>query len=797
MRSTATTWIGKVRVRADTEQRTALQLSTAGTLERLDWHLNGCPPSAILVVKHLSDPLPGVFDPLQGVLAIDRSWERAVKQRLDAFYRDAVRPDRGFIPPDALAVVFEDRSELLACLALDVAMNSVWQKWWWKMPVREITAGQQNVDVETVLSAESTLVPAILHHLVQWQEAERVLQSLSAEQTRQVLNAVGTAFSVHGLQEKLERLEDIDVASPAPAGDHPNQGAAFSFTRLERERGLHFLSGSTLPPLQHLLLRIGLKLYLSPGSGPTLDFAPALSEDKTQVPSTDVPTIQFVNPEVATLKQESPQSTGISKTEKNTLTGQVHATPPKHEPVEPSVDHQSNTTSEQFTERADGIGRVHRQEAFSSQTNIPGAEEQDQGFSAAERTNAVERTNARVAEAFEKDVQVDGPVDVSSENSRSETQQGGAEEAPAIHQDLASTTRNDVVDVVEPENSTDAQNDDAGIAERREAPEANTEVSQLNTRRKNMKLGAAGEEITGTTQIPDFASHAADPDVAENNKTKEDAVNSPPASESRGQTSQEASISSQVSSSEHKEPGFSERQDNKHHHSQVSDGPKADVPHEPFDAFSAYSAFSFHSELCGGLYLLNLASYLNLLEHLKEIFGIQGELRPWAVMEVLLRALMPADRDVAVEDPLWDMFAFLDGRSPGIVPKWESHNPPSQLQLPAKWLDSMDIGINELVPVSLSGKFVNELDPVVLDGLALVMPFLRYRMCKALGIEQVSANELAETLLFCAGTIYVSSSHVDVVMPLDAVSFPLRLSGLDRDPGWQPMFGRVILFHYT
>jgi len=33
-------------------------------------------------------------------------------------------------------------------------------------------------------------------------------------------------------------------------------------------------------------------------------------------------------------------------------------------------------------------------------------------------------------------------------------------------------------------------------------------------------------------------------------------------------------------------------------------------------------------------------------------------------------------------------------------------------------------------------------------------------------------------------------------MNLDVISLPLRLAGLDRDPGWVPDFGRVVRLHF-
>ena len=51
-------------------------------------------------------------------------------------------------------------------------------------------------------------------------------------------------------------------------------------------------------------------------------------------------------------------------------------------------------------------------------------------------------------------------------------------------------------------------------------------------------------------------------------------------------------------------------------------------------------------------------------------------------------------------------------------------------------------------------------------------------------------------LLKCPGRVYFTSSHVDIVISMDQVKLPIRMAGLDFNPGWQPLFGRVIQFHF-
>lgn len=55
---------------------------------------------------------------------------------------------------------------------------------------------------------------------------------------------------------------------------------------------------------------------------------------------------------------------------------------------------------------------------------------------------------------------------------------------------------------------------------------------------------------------------------------------------------------------------------------------------------------------------------------------------------------------------------------------------------------------------------------------------------------------LPEALLR-AGTLYISRTHIDLVMGMPQISVPVRIAGLDANPGWIPELGRVITFHFV
>lgn len=100
---------------------------------------------------------------------------------------------------------------------------------------------------------------------------------------------------------------------------------------------------------------------------------------------------------------------------------------------------------------------------------------------------------------------------------------------------------------------------------------------------------------------------------------------------------------------------------------------------------------------------------------------------------------------------------------------------------------------------ALGGPLVAGLSPAPARWLALVLPFVRLRLRGALrapGETAGAGEDLCQGLLLRRGKLYVTSTHVDLVMRLDDVSLPARLAGLDRDPGWLGDWGRVILFHF-
>jgi hypothetical protein len=84
---------------------------------------------------------------------------------------------------------------------------------------------------------------------------------------------------------------------------------------------------------------------------------------------------------------------------------------------------------------------------------------------------------------------------------------------------------------------------------------------------------------------------------------------------------------------------------------------------------------------------------------------------------------------------------------------------------------------------------------------AAVAPAIRRRLLLALDPDASGARsrraDAIDDALTVQGRLYVTSSHIDLVMKLDRADLALRRAGLDRDPGWLPAYGRVVYFHFT
>lgn len=192
-------------------------------------------------------------------------------------------------------------------------------------------------------------------------------------------------------------------------------------------------------------------------------------------------------------------------------------------------------------------------------------------------------------------------------------------------------------------------------------------------------------------------------------------------------------------------------------------------------------------------------------------------------------------------DPLWKLLAELAGRSPRRAPSWRI-DPPPRWEPGDDWLrawapmTALDHGVDRraarLYVLHPDGFAVfdvprqTRLRPAAqaralclsrevaaharlrhaatararpadpgLRWLHCFADYLAARCMRALG----TTSPRAAVALLCrhAADVRCDASHVDVALSLSTLPLPVRIAGLDRDPGWIPAAGRDIRFHFS
>ena len=80
--------------------------------------------------------------------------------------------------------------------------------------------------------------------------------------------------------------------------------------------------------------------------------------------------------------------------------------------------------------------------------------------------------------------------------------------------------------------------------------------------------------------------------------------------------------------------------------------------------------------------------------------------------------------------------------------------------------------------------------------LQRVLGFVYHLLIRALNDPTIDPHSLAENLLCKRGRLVAGRTHIDLYMPMEQISLPIRRAGLDRDPSWVPNLGRIVLFHF-
>jgi hypothetical protein len=171
------------------------------------------------------------------------------------------------------------------------------------------------------------------------------------------------------------------------------------------------------------------------------------------------------------------------------------------------------------------------------------------------------------------------------------------------------------------------------------------------------------------------------------------------------------------------------------------------LPPEPIEVTATTSPSldptTIETNLGGLFYLINLAIFLEIYsDFTSPVEQFHDDLSIWDFVTIVGKEL-----DQETDDPIWELLRNLADRE-------------DELTTPT-WLTDL-------------------------------LPHIRARLHLALGID----DDLAETLLHHEARITVTPTHLDIFFVLCDHPIEIRLSGLDRNPGWVPAAGRFIAFHY-
>lgn len=250
------TRVGLLRIRAAATDPLAVQMRGHAALRPLDLRPPAMPPHAILCVRRMSDPLPGAIDLRTSYASRATEWERAARTVIARAFSSAVRPLREpAVATDAEAVLFEDRAELLACAARDVARGAR-PAWYWEQAFRSLT-------VEAVvreLAHAPRYLPVVVELLARSGDAVPFARLLSAEQVALLCRSME-------LKAAASIVADVEVLVPSPAPPVPAQHGGATAASLPAANAPEIAASeaaSTLTVEQYLLLLVLLTLHRAP-----------------------------------------------------------------------------------------------------------------------------------------------------------------------------------------------------------------------------------------------------------------------------------------------------------------------------------------------------------------------------------------------------------------------------------------------------------------------------------------------------------------------------------------------------
>jgi hypothetical protein len=278
------TYIGTLRAVTSERDRLACRIRLTNALAAMEIYPQGLPSTAIICIRKLNAALPrSSFSAHHSRRPPPHKLERAVASSLSKLLDQAAYPARGVVPPDALAVIFEDQSELIACFAADwCEKEATAARWWWRglFGRREFAATLLPLWLE-----RAEYIPAALAHLSSRGKLLPFARQLSASDARRLLRSVTEKHALFELQAKLEELaqnenhaatEQPPSLSTRDVDERPSHPRTSSLSSRRGPPWSGFITQAETDEIgleQQCLIGVGLMLMLAPARARTDSFA--------------------------------------------------------------------------------------------------------------------------------------------------------------------------------------------------------------------------------------------------------------------------------------------------------------------------------------------------------------------------------------------------------------------------------------------------------------------------------------------------------------------------------------------
>lgn len=229
------------------------------------------PLSAILFVRKLRDatPVSRISDSNRSQI---EEWERSLNNQLDRLAAEAVRVADHPVPASAEAVVFSERAEMLACLALDSLKGSLRTNWWWSTL---FASGGADSLLAREWLASPEFVPLALEYLANRSQAVALAQKISDGLAAALLNRVVHVFGIP-LPKQSPRQQLDEAASNLLTEEH-TLPQPISLPTTPWSPFVPEADAPGLAPLQRVFLAQTLILRRAPSQARAVAFQTALA----------------------------------------------------------------------------------------------------------------------------------------------------------------------------------------------------------------------------------------------------------------------------------------------------------------------------------------------------------------------------------------------------------------------------------------------------------------------------------------------------------------------------------------